>query len=291
MPRMPTRDSESSLLPVRQFDMMKESNLKAKLTFLPFPVSQRGVVFFNRQDNTTIDLQKEFVQKLGLLSGKPSDSTWHHHPILNKTAAGGKVDPHLSQISSDDVKKQFAWQKANKKPRRMDAARWHTDVHYEVKPPDYSCLRMTQLPPNGGDTLWASGYDLYDHYSKPYQRLFEGLTTTNVSDGYVNAAKADPERVQLFEGPRGAPENIGGHLSAVYPVVRTNPVTGWKSVFSVGPFPKRVNEISSQESEKLLKEFNDTVASSPQMQVRHKWRSPGDMGKCRHERKLERYGC
>jgi len=226
----------------------------------------------------TIDQQKDFVQRLGLLSGKPSDSHLHHHPILNKTAAEGAVDPHLSQISSADVKLQFDWQKMAKKPKRMDAARWHTDVHYETKPPDYSCLRMTKLPPNGGDTLWASGYDLFDHYSEPYQKMFEGLTTTNVSDGYVAAAKADPERVKLFEGPRGAPDNVGGHLSAIYPVVRTNPVTGWKSIFSVGPFPKRINELSLAESDKLLKEFNDTIAMHPQMQVRHKWRNANDMG-------------
>jgi alpha-ketoglutarate-dependent taurine dioxygenase len=241
-------------------------------------VSQRGVVFFRAQDNMTIELQKEFVQRLGLLSGKPSDSHLHHHPILNKTAAAGTVDPHLSQISSADVKLQFDWQKKEKKPKRLDAARWHSDVHYETKPPDYSCLRMTKLPQNGGDTLWASGYDLYDRYSKPYQKFLDGLTTTNASDGYVAAAKADPERVKLFEGPRGAPENIGAHLTAVYPVVRTNPVTGWKSVFSVGPFSKRINELSVPESDRLLKEFTDTVAMHPEMQVRHKWRNPNDMG-------------
>jgi hypothetical protein len=137
---------------------------------------------------------------------------------------------------------------------------------------------MTKLPQNGGDTLWASGYDLYDRYSKPYQKFLEGLTATNASDGYVSAAKADPERVQLFEGPSGAPDNIGGHLTAVYPVVRTNPVTGWKSVFSVGPFSKRINELSIPESDRLLKEFTDMVAMSPEMQVRHKWRNENDMG-------------
>ena len=39
---------------------------------------------------------------------------------------------------------------------------------------------------------------------------------------------------ELYDKPRGAPENVGAVLKAVHPVVRTNPVTGWKSIFPVG---------------------------------------------------------
>ena len=49
------------------------------LLLMTIPVSQRGVVFFRAQDNLTDALQKEFVHKLGLLSGKPKDSTLHIH--------------------------------------------------------------------------------------------------------------------------------------------------------------------------------------------------------------------
>jgi alpha-ketoglutarate-dependent taurine dioxygenase len=31
--------------------------------------------------------------------------------------------------------------------------------------------------------------------------------------------------------PRGAPDNVGNALRAIHPVIRTNPVTGWKSLF------------------------------------------------------------
>jgi alpha-ketoglutarate-dependent taurine dioxygenase len=68
----------------------------------------------------------------------------------------------------------------------------------------------------------------------------------------LKAAAADPEHVVVHEGPRGAPENVGAHLSTVHPVVRTNPVTGWKSIYAVGPFPKYINELDPQESEELL---------------------------------------
>lgn len=54
----------------------------------------------------------------------------------------------------------------------------------------------------GEDTLWASGYELYDRLSPPYQKFFEPLTTTAKSTVLYGAAQADPS--QMDPGPRGA---------------------------------------------------------------------------------------
>lgn len=42
--------------------------------------------------------------------------------------------------------------------------------------------------------------------------------------------------LKLYDKPRGSPENVGAILSAEHPVVRTNPVTGWKSIFALGAY-------------------------------------------------------
>lgn len=64
-----------------------------------YPVSQRGVVFFRAQDNLTDELQKNLVQRLGQLAGKPADSTLHIHPVLNNTSEFGVNDAQVSTIS------------------------------------------------------------------------------------------------------------------------------------------------------------------------------------------------
>ena len=55
---------------------------------------------------------------------------------------------------------------------------WHSDSLYENCPSDFSFLRMQSTPPAGGDTLWVSGYELYDRLSAPFQKFFETLTAT-----------------------------------------------------------------------------------------------------------------
>ena len=57
----------------------------------------------------------------------------------------------------------------------------------------------------GGDTLWASSYELYDRLSPPFQSFFESLTASHEVSAFRKAAEDTPG---VYFGPRGAPENI-----------------------------------------------------------------------------------
>jgi alpha-ketoglutarate-dependent taurine dioxygenase len=78
------------------------------------------------------------------------------------------------------------------------------------------------------DTLWASGYELYDRLSPPYQKFLDGLDATFAQPGFNEVAKKGG--FELYDKQRGAPENVGSELKAVHPVVRTNPVTGMSHI-------------------------------------------------------------
>jgi alpha-ketoglutarate-dependent taurine dioxygenase len=85
--------------------------------------------------------------------------------------------------------------------------------------------------PVGGDTLWANAYDAYDRLSPTFRAFLEGLTATNRGDPFVEASKMTG---QPLAKNRGAPDNsspVGDDLTAVHPVIRTNPVTGWKALY------------------------------------------------------------
>lgn len=104
------------------------------------------------------------------------------------------------------------------------------------------------------------------------------MTATFSGDGFLKARDARPDHFKIYEEPRGHPENIGDALKTSHPVVRTNPVTGWKSLFAVGNFPRRINELSARESKELLESFYKRIEENHDLQVRFRWRSPNDIG-------------
>lgn len=70
---------------------------------------------------------------------------------------------------------------------------------------------------------------------------------------------------------------MGTDLRAVHPLVRTNPVTGWKSIFPVGGHVQHVNGLTDEESDGLLKWFLDLVYRNHELQTRLKWRNKNDI--------------
>ena len=131
-------------------------------------VSQRGVVFFRRQDNLDDPKQKELVQRLGELSGKPSTSKLHIHPVYPdspEAKAHSGNDEEISVISSvskkkihsEHAKKQAASGAINMK--QSTRREWHSDIAFNM-------FQVTTL---------AYG-------SQKYQRLVEVCT----SESYIN---------------------------------------------------------------------------------------------------------
>lgn len=222
-------------------------------------------------------MQKELIQKIGLASGKPETSGLHIHPILNSEREGYRVtDPEISTIDSElnkrvykDLAKDFL------KSKKQNSGAWHSDIAFEPVPADYSSLRLEKLPKTGGDTLWASGTEIYDRISKPYQKFLEGLTATFEQPGFI--AAAEKGGFSLYDKSRGSPENVGKELKAVHPVVRTNPVTGWKSIFPIGGHVGYINDITDLESKALLKWFLRLLVDNHDLQVRFKWQNVNDI--------------
>ena len=142
---------------------------------------------------------------------------------------------------------------------------WHTDTAYLEIPPMASMLIARELPPFGGDTLFASGYAAFEALSPAMQRMLEGLTGVNAS------AKADVTRTRedrIKDGPAAAPRK---DLVAEHPVVRTHPETGRKALYVNFGHTMRFAGMTEEESRPLL-EFLFAHQVKPEFTCRFTWR-------------------
>jgi len=141
---------------------------------------------------------------------------------------------------------------------------------FENVPSDYSFLRMIKHPPTGGDTLWASGVEVYNRMSTKFQKYLQTLTiTASQQENFINAEEKGG--FELWTEPRGHPLNVGKNFIAKHPVVRTNPVTGLNSIYGVGLHVKQINDVTKSESDYLMKKFLDTIQQNHDLQVRFRW--------------------
>ena len=66
-------------------------------------------------------------------------------------------------------------------------------------------------------------------------------------------------------------------MEAVHPVIRTNPVTGWKSVYSVGQHVSHINDVTAEESEMFLSWFKRLLIGNHDLQCRFRWQNVDDI--------------
>lgn len=247
--------------------LLSSPNADTLIRDLAITVSERGVVFLRNQDTTTEELLA-FGKKLSKLTGSPDESGLHVHPI---TEANSELGDQISVISSIKQKKgAVKVVDPITEPSKFASNGWHADITFEPVPSDYALLKIHTLPSTGGDTLWASGYEIYDRLSPATAAYLEGLTA--IHDASFFNGIADRLGFPTREEARGHELNVGKKLQTVHPVIRTNPVTGWKSVFVNKAFTKRIVELTKDESDVILGYLFNLVSLNHDNQVRFKWR-------------------
>ena len=250
-------------------DLLASPNRDALITDLAVTISQRGVVFLRNQ-TITGDQMQELTSLISNLAGSPSSSGLHIHPLSkNAPELGAASRPPVGIISSEAQKQGGGITHQRSDYSKRASVGWHSDITFEPVPSDYAMLKIHTLPPTGGDTLWASGYQMYDNLSPAMRTFLENLTATHDANFFHEDASRLGHTIQ--SRIRGSPLNTSTDLRATHPVIRTNPVTGWKSVFVNRGFTKRINGVTKDESDLLLNYLYDLVVHNHDGQVRFGW--------------------
>jgi taurine dioxygenase len=102
---------------------------------------------------------------------------------------------------------------------------WHSDTTYLREPPMGTFLLAREVPPQGGDTLFANQYLAYETLSEGLRRTLDGLI------GVSSSAKADVSKTREDRIADSPTEYSEKAFVAEHPVVRTHPETGRKALY------------------------------------------------------------
>ncbi|MFN3857922.1 MAG: TauD/TfdA dioxygenase family protein [Caulobacter sp.] len=146
---------------------------------------------------------------------------------------------------------------------------WHSDVTWRLEPSLGSVLRALEIPPVGGDTLFADMYAAYDGLSEAVKAKIEGRTAmhdfAHFRLGLKKRGKTEAE-IEAFNRQ---------YPMAEHPVVRTHPETGRKAIYVNAAFTQYIVGMDRDESDALLAHLY-AQAAIPEYQCRFRW-EPGSI--------------
>lgn len=146
---------------------------------------------------------------------------------------------------------------------------WHTDTAYLDKPPMATMLVAREVPPYGGDTLFANMYLAYETLSEGMKRMLDGMTAINKS------AKADVTRTREDRIRDSGKTEARKEYISEHPVVRTHPETGRKALYVNVGHTAHFKDMSEEESAPLLN-YLFQHQTRPEFTCRFSWR-PGSV--------------
>ncbi len=141
---------------------------------------------------------------------------------------------------------------------------WHSDVTWREIPSMGSILRAVEVPPVGGDTLFANMYAAYEGLSDKVKEQVEGRVAVHDFAHFRVALRKKGKSEAEIEAFNKA------YPMVEHPVVRTHPETGKRAIYVNAAFTQHIVGLEKAESDALLKHLY-AQAAIPEYQCRFRW--------------------
>src|SRR6267143_5317747 len=143
---------------------------------------------------------------------------------------------------------------------------WHTDTTMMATPPMGAILYAIEVPPYGGDTLFANQYRAYETLSDGMKRLLNGLRAIH-SDRLVAGPKANANAGRTT---KARDDDAWRETISTHPIVTTHPETGRPVLFVNYSYTVGIEGLTDEESRPLL-DFLMAHGHRPEFTCRFRW--------------------
>lgn len=147
---------------------------------------------------------------------------------------------------------------------------WHTDHSYDEAPAMGSILYALEIPPSGGDTLFAGMAAAYAALDDDMKARIGNLKARH---GNAHVFGEESEYRKAI-GDRYTNADQAGQ-TAIHPVVLTHPDSGLKGLYVNPGFTLEIVDLEPEESTDLLQQLYAHIIQD-RFHYRHKWRA-GDL--------------
>jgi taurine dioxygenase len=149
---------------------------------------------------------------------------------------------------------------ADDRSKMVFGSGWHTDSPFLPEPPSVTILRSVEIPPYGGDTIWANSALAYRTLSETYRRMIAPLkvrfSLRNVLSSAQAAVETRDSPIGRLAATRNA-EKLSDEMlrkieGSAHPMVRTHPVTGEKALYVDEAYAVGIEGMSEEEARPIL---------------------------------------
>ena len=222
-------------------------------------------------DDTFAEIRRLLRERICVVVRDQQDMT--PDELMAFTLRFGEIKPmHLAQYRLDGHPEIWVISNIveNGKPLGLKLAgtMWHTDEMYLETPVSYTFLLGKEVPPVGGDTLFANMYAAYDALPESTKAEIDGLTVV-VSRFHAYQAYY-PDREPMTDAEKAALPEV------IQPLVRVHPETGLKALYcGGGEVAWNIQGWELLKGQGLLRELRH-FATMPRFVYAHEWRT-GDL--------------
>jgi len=235
----------------------------------------RGVNLNNLSDEAFAEIENALYRHK-LIYFRDQDFTFSDHENITLRFGEFGTDAYTTGVVGHE-NIQPVIKEADTETKMVFGSGWHSDSAFLERPPSVAINYGKDMPPYGGDTMFANSVLAYNSLSDTMKEMIAPLKVWMSAKRVVAAMQAEKadyvgEKITNLGNIELDVDTQKMLEGAYHPLVRTHPVTGEKSLFVEKTYANGIEGMSEEEAMPII-DFLASFATQESFTCRLRWES------------------